>query len=136
MIEACIKEDPNKRPSFDEIVEQLKNDQAFITNTINEDEYRKYISYINCRIQSNIKKEETKPTPKFEDNFRSLKEETKIEEEEEQEEENDEEEEDDDEYEESNENYYNDEFIDIDVNPKINLSLYNKKRCICQGSYG
>ena len=45
MIEKCWSQDPNERPSFDEIVYQLRNNADFITETVNKEEFFDYINY-------------------------------------------------------------------------------------------
>ncbi|KAK8870912.1 hypothetical protein M9Y10_008825 [Tritrichomonas musculus] len=47
LIEKCWSQDPSERPTFDEIVFQLKNNKEFITEDINEEEYHEYIKYID-----------------------------------------------------------------------------------------
>lgn len=50
LIERCWSQDLNERPTFDQIVEELKNDRGFITENVNKEEYYKYISFIEeCR---------------------------------------------------------------------------------------
>ena len=44
---SCWSKNPSDRPSFNEIVDRLKNDRGFITDKINEEEYLKYIDYID-----------------------------------------------------------------------------------------
>ena len=52
LIENCLSEDPQKRPTFDEILEQLKNNSE-----INENDFYDYVNYIeNCEDDKNIKK--------------------------------------------------------------------------------
>ena len=43
LIECCWNEDPNKRPLFSEIINELRNNKGFITSTINEDIFNKYM---------------------------------------------------------------------------------------------
>lgn len=38
--------DPDKRPSFEEIVDLLENDSEFITESIDKDEFFNYIDYV------------------------------------------------------------------------------------------
>ncbi|KAK8899073.1 hypothetical protein M9Y10_001372 [Tritrichomonas musculus] len=47
LIESCWSQDPSDRPSFNEIVELLRNDERFITENFDEDKYRSYIRYID-----------------------------------------------------------------------------------------
>lgn len=46
LIEKCWDQDPQKRPTFIEILDQLKNNRGFITDKIDEEKFRKYIDYI------------------------------------------------------------------------------------------
>ena len=46
MIEKCWSQDSTKRQSFDEIVHSLKTDSGFITEYINESEFKLYIEMI------------------------------------------------------------------------------------------
>ena len=43
MIEDCWAQNPRDRPSFDDIVDSLENNQDFISLDINENEYREYM---------------------------------------------------------------------------------------------
>ena len=47
LIERCWNQEPEKRPTFEEIVDQLKNNPKFITDTVDENEYLNYIEYID-----------------------------------------------------------------------------------------
>lgn len=47
LIEDCWRHDPSKRPSFEEIVDRLKNDQGFITDMIDEGEFLDYVDLID-----------------------------------------------------------------------------------------
>lgn len=47
LIEICWKQDPNERPSFDDIVNILKCDDEFITVSIRRNDYFKYIKFID-----------------------------------------------------------------------------------------
>lgn len=56
LIEICWSQSPEKRPSFDQILDQLRNNHDFITDSVNEEEYRKYIKYIDdYKISFNTK---------------------------------------------------------------------------------
>lgn len=46
LIRRCWSHDPNERPSFEEIVKELESNEAFITESIDEDEYFDYIDFI------------------------------------------------------------------------------------------
>lgn len=47
LIERCWSQEPSDRPTFDEIVDALENDHDFITDLVEEDDFRKYIDFIN-----------------------------------------------------------------------------------------
>ena len=47
LIEKCWSHDPKDRPTFDEIVNDLEKDPGFIIETVDEDDYRFFIEYIN-----------------------------------------------------------------------------------------
>ncbi|KAK8854434.1 hypothetical protein M9Y10_016996 [Tritrichomonas musculus] len=47
LIERCWSQDPNKRPSFDEIVTELKTNRDFITDSVNEEDFINYVQYID-----------------------------------------------------------------------------------------
>ena len=47
LIEKCWSHEPKDRPTFDEIVNILRTDQRFITETIDITEYHNYIKYID-----------------------------------------------------------------------------------------
>ena len=47
LISDCWSHKPSKRPSFDEIVNQLANDSEFITEMVDEDIFYDYVDYIN-----------------------------------------------------------------------------------------
>ncbi|KAK8871844.1 hypothetical protein M9Y10_007587 [Tritrichomonas musculus] len=47
LIGKCWAEDPKERPTFDEIVNILRTDSRFITDDVEEEEYRNYIKYID-----------------------------------------------------------------------------------------
>lgn len=46
LIEKCWSQNPKMRPTFDEIVTELKTNPDFITDKINKEEYQKYINFI------------------------------------------------------------------------------------------
>lgn len=46
LIERCWSTDPNQRPTFDQILTELKINPGFITDKINNEEYQVYIKYI------------------------------------------------------------------------------------------
>lgn len=47
LIERCWFQDPDERPSFDQIVDELKNNHEFITELIDESEFLDYVDYID-----------------------------------------------------------------------------------------
>ena len=54
LITQCWEDDPLNRPSFDQILNQLKEDPGFITNKIDQRDFRSYINYIyKYRNQNN-----------------------------------------------------------------------------------
>lgn len=57
LIENCWSQNPEKRPTFDQILDKLENDKGFITDEINYQEYLNYIEYIkNCKVSSDSSK--------------------------------------------------------------------------------
>ncbi|KAK8892813.1 hypothetical protein M9Y10_030061 [Tritrichomonas musculus] len=46
LIEDCWQQDPNSRPTFDNILETLQNDPGFITDLVDEKDYYDYIEFI------------------------------------------------------------------------------------------
>lgn len=46
LIKDCWSQNPEQRPTFDQIVDKLANDKGFITDEINYQEYLNYIEYI------------------------------------------------------------------------------------------
>ena len=57
LIEKCWSQNANDRPTFDQIVTNLKTDPQFITSNINKDDYFQYIKIVEKQIKS-IKIEE------------------------------------------------------------------------------
>lgn len=55
LIDNCWQQTPEDRPTFDQIVEVLEGD-AFITDSVEEDDYRKYVSFIKNSSKSVDKK--------------------------------------------------------------------------------
>ncbi|KAK8897656.1 hypothetical protein M9Y10_015619 [Tritrichomonas musculus] len=47
LIERCWEKEPENRPTFDEILNQLRNDRGFITDQIDEEKFKKYVKYID-----------------------------------------------------------------------------------------
>lgn len=45
LIEKCWSYDPSDRPSFYQIVEDLKNDSGFITSSVDKEEFMEYVDY-------------------------------------------------------------------------------------------
>ena len=51
----CVQRDASKRPSWnDEIVNLLKNDHRFIIDSINKDEFNKYVKYTEEGNSANL----------------------------------------------------------------------------------
>lgn len=46
LIRCCWVNNPDERPSFDEIVDIIKNTPEFITDYIDESEFYRYVEYI------------------------------------------------------------------------------------------
>lgn len=53
LIEACWSEKPQKRPTFDDIVKNLKTNSKFITNSVNKDEFFNYVQFIQNKNRIN-----------------------------------------------------------------------------------
>ena len=54
LLERCWSAIPTERPTFSEIVEELEHDKSFITDTIDEHEFRNYIEMIkNAQVTFN-----------------------------------------------------------------------------------
>ena len=46
LIQDCWSQESSKRPTFEEIMERLLKDRGFITETVNESDFMKYVKYI------------------------------------------------------------------------------------------
>ena len=57
LISDCWSEDPEKRPTFAEIVKILETNKEFVQN-VDETEFRKYINYVKGQQQISNEKEE------------------------------------------------------------------------------
>lgn len=53
LIEVCWKQEPKERASFDEIVNILREDDRFITDTVRVNDDRKYIAFIELKSKIN-----------------------------------------------------------------------------------
>lgn len=51
LIKRCTSFDENERPTFEEIVENLKTDSEFITEEVEEETYRKFIQNIDDQFK-------------------------------------------------------------------------------------
>lgn len=47
LIESCWDENKDKRPTFEDIIEELRNSQEFINKDVDDDEFRQYIKFID-----------------------------------------------------------------------------------------
>lgn len=47
LIEDCWSQDPKERPTFDEIVDRLRNNHDFITSLVDENEFNEYVDFID-----------------------------------------------------------------------------------------
>lgn len=47
LIEKCKSNDPQERPSFKEITFELRRKKDFLTDQMNENDFTKYVSYID-----------------------------------------------------------------------------------------
>ena len=61
LIESCWSQDPLNRPTFAEIVDKLKNDDGFITDTVDESVFFNYVDYID-EYPISFKKNKIVPT--------------------------------------------------------------------------
>lgn len=52
LIERCWAQDPDQRPTFDEIVTLLRENEEFVTETVNADEYFNYRDFIDETVKS------------------------------------------------------------------------------------
>ena len=59
LIQQCWSQDPSERPTFDEIVERLRSNPEFITDTVDQDEFFRYTEYL---MESNTEKKDTTTT--------------------------------------------------------------------------
>ena len=59
LIERCWQQEREKRPTFREIVELLRNDKEFITDEVDEDEFLKYVKFVDDNILDKSFKEVT-----------------------------------------------------------------------------
>lgn len=58
LIESCWAANPSDRPTFDDILKQLTENNDFITDTVDEDEFYKYVDYIqNSQTSFNLQKD-------------------------------------------------------------------------------
>lgn len=52
LIEKCWVQNPDERPSFDEIIEELESDEGFITELVEKDDFLDYIDFLsNCKTE-------------------------------------------------------------------------------------
>ena len=54
LITSCWNQEPNKRPSFDDITDELKNNKDFISEKIDENLYLSYIDFIEENMEKKI----------------------------------------------------------------------------------
>lgn len=50
LIEMCWQHDPQKRPTFEDIVKLLQSDEGFITKNVNKQTFEKYVKLVNGEI--------------------------------------------------------------------------------------
>ena len=56
LIERCWSDDPYERPTFEEIVFNLKMNSEFITKEVDNDDYQKYIDFIENQQRQEVQK--------------------------------------------------------------------------------
>lgn len=60
MIESCWSQCQDERPTFEQIVDELKNNADFVTDTMDQEIFEDYVAKIDDFISSNpVKIEET-----------------------------------------------------------------------------
>ena len=59
LIEKCWHKEPKKRPTFSEIVNYLKNDEEFITDDVDEDQFLEYVKFVDDNVLDDSFKEVT-----------------------------------------------------------------------------
>lgn len=64
LIESCWSQEPHRRPSFQQIVDLLKNNKEFITENVNEDVFFDYINYID-NFKTNFNSTDNKLVEEF-----------------------------------------------------------------------
>ena len=47
LIVDCWNEEPSNRPSFENILERLKNDPGFITQSVDKQQFLSYVNYVD-----------------------------------------------------------------------------------------
>lgn len=65
LIEKCMSENSNERPTFSEIVEQLKTNKQFITEKVNKDEFTKYVNLLEKYQAKSANKTDESSKQKF-----------------------------------------------------------------------
>ena len=73
LIESCWSEKPQKRPSFDEIVKNLKTNSKFITNSVNKEEFMDFIDFADDKSNQGKIKNSKQTIPKFQSISNALK---------------------------------------------------------------
>ena len=70
LIERCWAADPDNRPSFDSIVDEIKSNHEFITDEIDENEFFDYVDFLDnykstfysmCDSQSSVENDANLP---------------------------------------------------------------------------